>query len=191
MTPSDSHWPKLPDRTDDPEIKRGPRSRLIIKIAKAVTRGKAYNFLRVLSIDGRLVIPYLMWNARLMPRGKLDRKQTEAVIIRTAWLCRSEYEWTQHCAIGKQVGLTREQVAAAGPEPGSELFDEVTRTMLLAVEELLSDHRLTDASYDALRRSLPPARVQEYVMLVGTYAALAGSLNTFGAQLEGAWRHEA
>lgn len=187
MSTTEPTWPANPDRTGDPEIKRGLVSRGIIKAAKTVTRGKAFNFLRVLSIDGRLVIPYLLWNSRLMPRGKLDRKQTEAVIIRTAWLCNSEYEWTQHRSIGRSVGLTQEQVDAAGPDPGSELFDEPTRTMLLGASELLEDHRLSDTTYDALRASLPPARIQEYVMLVGTYAALAGSLNTFGAQLEDAW----
>ncbi len=123
-----------------------------------------------------------------MPRGKLPRKQTEAVILRTAWLCRSEYEWTQHRAIGLSVGLTNEQVAAAGPEPESELFDEQTRALLLGVSELLGEHRLSDETYESLRDSMPPKRILEYVMLVGTYSALAGALNTFGVQLEPAWR---
>lgn len=188
MSTPEGGWIAGPDRTRDPEIKRGPRSKLIIKVAKMVTRGKSFNFLRVLTIDGRLAIPYLLWNARLMPRGKLDRKLTEAVIIRTAWLCRSEYEWTQHCAIGRSVGLSAEQIAAAGPQPASDLFAEPLSTLLLAVEELLTEHRLSDQSYEQLRGQLPPARIQEYVMLVGTYAALAGSLNTFGAPLEGAWQ---
>jgi alkylhydroperoxidase family enzyme len=180
-------WPSGPDRTNDPEISRNPLSRLIIYAARRATRGRSYQFMRVLAISGRLHVPYLIWNSRLMPRGKLPRRQTEAVILRTAWLCGSEYEWTQHRAIGRGVGLTKEQVDAAGPEPDSEVFDAQTRTMLLGVEELLTHHRLSDVSYDALRAELSPALILEYVMLVGTYAALAGSLNTFGVPLEGAW----
>lgn len=180
-------WHKTPDRTNDPEIKRNPLSRAITAIAKKVTKGHSYNFMRVLSIDGRLHIPYLLWNSRLMPRGKLPRKQTEAVILRTAWLCGSEYEWTQHKAIGRGVGLSAEQVEAAGREPGSDLFDAQTQLMLGGVEELLTDHKLSDATYEALRAELPPKRILEYVMLVGTYSALAGALNSFGAPLEAAW----
>lgn len=187
MTDHEPNWYTGPDRTDDPEIKRGLIPKLVTRAAKKVTRGRSYEFMRVLAIDGRLFLPYLLWNSRLMPRGKLPRWQTEAVILRTAWLCRSEYEWTQHRAIGISVGLSKEQAEAAGPEPESELFDETTRAMLVGAAELLDQHKLSDATYETLRRSLPPKRVQEYVMLVGTYSALAGSLNTFGAQLEEAW----
>jgi 4-carboxymuconolactone decarboxylase len=180
-------WHFTPDRTEDPEIRRSLLSRLITAIAKKITKGRSYNFMRVLSINGRLHIPYLIWNSRVMPRGKLPRQQTEAVILRTAWLCGSEYEWTQHKAIGRGVGMTPEQIAAAGPEPASDHFDAQTKLMLGGVEELLTDHKLSDATYEALRAELPPKLILEYVMLVGTYSALAGALNSFGAPLESAW----
>jgi alkylhydroperoxidase family enzyme len=185
---TDPNWYAGPDRTDDPEIKRGLIPKLVTWGAKKFTKGRSYEFMRVLAIDGRLFLPYLLWNSRLMPRGKLPRWQTEAVILRTAWICRSEYEWTQHRAIGIAAGLSKEQAAAAGPEPESELFDATTRAMLVGAGELIEDHRLSDATYETLRGALAPKRVQEYIMLVGTYAALAGSLNTFGAQIEEAWR---
>lgn len=182
-----SNWLIGTDRTDDPQIKRALIPRLVTRAAARVTKGRSFHFMRVLSIDGRLFVPYLLWNSRLMPRGKLPRKETEAVILRTAWLCRSEYEWTQHRAIGLSVGLSKEQVEAAGPDPQSELFDEVTRDLLAGVGQLLEHHRLSDEVYESLRAAMPPKHILEYVMLVGTYAALAGSLNTFGVQLEPAW----
>jgi alkylhydroperoxidase family enzyme len=181
-------WYAAPDRTTDPEIHRSALSRAIVAGAKRVTKGRSYQFMRVLAINGRLHIPYLFWNSRVMPRGKLPRRQTEAVIIRTAWLCKSEYEWTQHKAIGRGVGLTREQVEAAGPDPASDLFDEQTRLLLAGVEELVVDHKLSDETYEALREFLAPKLVLEYVLLVGTYAALAGALSTFGVPLEDAWQ---
>ena len=185
---NDHQWNRGPDRTDDPEIRRNLLSRLLTEFAKRTTKAKSYNFMRVLAISGRLHVPYLIWNSRLMPNGKLPRPQTEAVILRTAWLCGSEYEWTQHRAIGRHAGLTREQVDAAGPEPASDVFDARTKLLLAGVPELLTDHKLSDETYDALRKQLPPKLIFEYVMLVGTYSALAGALNTFGAPLEDAWR---
>ena len=110
------------------------------------------------------------------------------MIIRVAWLCQSEYEWTQHKAIGRHNGFTKEQVEAAGPDPTSDLFDDEIKTLLAAVPELLEDHVLSDESYDALRAFLSPALILEFIMLVGTYSALAGALNTFGVPLEDAWR---
>jgi alkylhydroperoxidase family enzyme len=80
-------WHELPDRTDDPAIRRSLPQRAAIALAKRLTRGRSYQFLRVLSIDRRLFRPFLAFNLRLMPRGRLDRRDTEAVILRTAWLC--------------------------------------------------------------------------------------------------------
>lgn len=187
MMSESPNWHVGPDRTNDPEIKRNVLSRLITTVTARATKRKSYQFMRVLSINGRLHVPYLIWNSRLMPNGKLPRTQTEAVILRTAWLCRSEYEWTQHRAIGRRAGLTKEQVAAAGPDPASDVFDARTKLLLAGVPELLEEHKLSDATYDALRTELPPKLILEYVMLVGTYAALAGGLNTFGVPLEESW----
>lgn len=185
--PEQPNWRELPDRTSDAAIKRRAWQRGVIAGAKRATKGRSYQFLRVLSISPRLFRPYLLWNARLMPRGRLDRKLTEVVIIRTAWLCGSRYEWTQHRAIGKSVGLTEQQIDAAGAEPDSDVLDDRMRPLLAAIPELLDDHALAEDTHDRLREFLSPAELLEFIMLVGTYSALAGALNSFGAPLESAW----
>lgn len=184
------NWISRDDSTHDAGVKRRWHHRLIIAGAKRATKGRSYKFMEVLTISPRLFLPYLFWNSRLMPRGKLPREQTEAVIIRTAWLCGSKYEWTQHTAIGRGMGLSKEQVEAAGPEPESELFDEQTRALLRAVPELIEQHAIAPATEAELRGFLSPALLLEFVMLVGTYSGLAGALNTFGVPLEPAWRSD-
>lgn len=181
-------WHQLPDRTDDPRIRRSPLQRAVIALAKRATRGRSYQFMRVVSIDRRLFRPFLAFNLRLMPRGRLERHQTEALILRTAWLCGSKYEWTQHEAIGRRAGLSPEQIAAIGTDPESELFDQPTRLLLRIVPELLTDHALSADTYEELARHLAPARILEATMLVGNYAMLAGALNSFGVPLENAWQ---
>lgn len=185
--PAAPRWHELPDRTGDPAIRRVAWQRAAIALARRLSRGRSYEFLRVLSIDRRLFRPFIAFNARLMPRGRLDRRETEAVILRTARLCGSRYEWTQHRAIGRHVGLTAEQIEAIGADPESELLSEPTRVMLRAVGELLDRHALSPETYEALAARLPPARILELVMLVGNYAMLAGALNSFGVPLERAW----
>lgn len=188
LEPSEHNWHDLPDRTNDPQIKRWIFHRIAIALAKRGTRGRSYQFLRVVSIDRRLFRPFLLWNARLMPRGKLTRKQTEAVILRVGWLVRSKYEWTQHKAIGKGAGLTTEQIAAAASDPTNPVLDEHTRRLLAAVPELLEDHALRESTFEELAKFLTHAQILEFVMLVGNYAMLAGALNTFGVPLERAWQ---
>jgi alkylhydroperoxidase family enzyme len=187
---TEPRWHRLPDRTEDAAIRRSRPQRAAIALAKRLTSGRSYQFLRVLSIDRRLFRPFLAFNLRLMPRGRLDRRQTEAVILRTAWLCGSRYEWTQHSAIGRRVGLSAAQVEAIGADPESELLEESTRAMLRAVPELLERHALSPETYEQLAARLEPAQILELVMLVGNYAMLAGALNTFGVPLERAWEEQ-
>jgi len=182
-----SHWHEMPDRTEDSRIRRSPLHRGLIAIAKRATRGRSYQFMRVVSINRRLFRPFISFNARLMPMGKLERLDTEALILRTAWLCRSRYEWTQHNAIGRKAGLSAKQIEAIAADPRSQLLPEQTRLLLTIVPELLDDHALSEATYEALAQRFEPAEILEAVMLVGNYAMLAGALNSFGVPLEKAW----
>jgi len=180
-------WHDLPDRTEDPRIRRSPLHRGLIALARRVTRGRSFQFMRVISIDRRLLRPFLAFNMRLMPRGRLDRRDTEALILRTAWLCRSRYEWTQHVAIGRRAGLTEEQIEAIAADPASEALTDSMRLLLPIVPELLEQHALAAATYEVLARRFEPAQILEATMLVGNYAMLAGALNSFGVPLEEAW----
>jgi alkylhydroperoxidase family enzyme len=180
-------WRERPDRTEDPRIVRSRPQRLAIALARRATRGRSYQFLRVLSIDRRLFRPFLAFNLRLMPRGRLDRRETEALILRTAWLCGSRYEWTQHRAIGRRAGLSPEQIEAIAADPGSELLNQRTRRLLAIVPELLGDHAIAEPTHERLAADFTPAEILEATMLVGNYAMLAGALNSFGVPLESAW----
>lgn len=177
----------LPDRTGDPAISRSRLQRLAIALARRASKGRSYQFLRVLAIDRRLFRPYLAFNARLMPFGRLRRRDTEALILRTALLCGSRYEWTQHVGLARRAGLSAEQIEAIRSDPGSEALPELTRELLRAVPELLEGHALGEETYERLAAHLSPAEILEAVMLVGSYAMLAGALNTFGVPLEPAW----
>jgi len=178
----------VPDRTRDPRIKRTRFHRFVIAGMKLITRGRSYKFMNVVSINKRLFRPFISFNARLMPYGTLERTDTEAIILRTATICGSPYEWKQHEYIGSRAGLTAEQVELITNDPQSDQLDPRFAPLMTATGELLADRVLTDATWDELSKTYAPAQILEIVMLVGNYAMLAGALNTFGVTLEKAWR---
>lgn len=178
----------VPDRTYDPEIKRARRHLPVIAVMKMISRGRSYKFMSVVSINRRLFRPFLAWNLRLMPRGTLKRAETEAIILRTATVCGSRYEWKQHENIGKRVGLTDRQIELITNDPQSDELDAKFKPLMTATEEILANKVLSDATWDALRKNYAPAQILEIIMLIGNYAMLAGALNTFGVTLEKAWQ---
>lgn len=132
----------------------------------------------------RLYLPFVWLNARMMPAGQLTRRQTEIVILRVGWKTRSRYEWGQHVDIGQRIGLTAADIVRISQGPDAPGWDECERVMVQAVDELL-DHRVVgDATWRALGEHFSERLMIELILLVGTYAALAGALNSLGVQLE-------
>jgi 4-carboxymuconolactone decarboxylase len=116
--------------------------------------------------------------------GKLPTRDRELLILRSAWRCRSSYEWGQHVRLAKQAGISAEEIdrVAAGPDtPGWEPFD---RTLLAAVDELHDDACLTDATWATLASRYDERQMIELPMLVGQYHMLAFALNSLGVQRE-------
>src|SRR5207249_1486652 len=72
--------------------------------------------------------------------GEQPPRDRELLILRTAWNCRSEYEWGQHVRIGLAAGLAQEEIdrVPAGPAaPGWSPFDAA----LLRAADALPDAR--------------------------------------------------
>ena len=52
--------------------------------------------------------------------GKLPPRDRELLILRTAVLCRADYEWAQHTLIARSVGISEAEIeqARSGPDAG-------------------------------------------------------------------------
>src|SRR4029450_7774789 len=86
----------------------------------------------------RLFRAWLRFSAHLMPFGLLPRRDTELVILRVAWQCRSAYEWQQHVLLALRVGLTPDEIAGVPGDSPSGAFTERQRTLLAVCDEMLA-----------------------------------------------------
>src|SRR5690242_9835375 len=59
-----------------------------------------------------LFAAFQRYAGRLLMRSTLPDTTRETLILRTAYLCRAEYEWVQHVEIARRVGMTDEAIAA-------------------------------------------------------------------------------
>jgi AhpD family alkylhydroperoxidase len=126
----------------------------------------------------RLFRPWLRFASRLMPRGKLPRRDAELVILRVAALCECAYEWGHHERIARRFGLDRAAVERVREGQRADGWDARQLAMLRAVDELHVSRTLGDESWAALRAAgLTEAELIELPMLVGHYEMLAMTLN--------------
>jgi alkylhydroperoxidase family enzyme len=181
----------VPAQTSEPRIAPArprelrPLARTVAEIAGRVTGGGPPNILTTLGQHPRLFRAWLRYSARLMPFGSLPRRDTELVILRVAWQCRSAYEWQQHVSIALRVGLTPEEVAGVAEGSSAGGFTERQRALLAVSDELIGQRALSDATWSAVQASLSDREAIELCLLIGHYQGLASAIGGLGIQVEG------
>ena len=146
--------------------------------------GKVLNIFRTLAHAPKGLAAFLGWGSYILSRrNSLPPREREIVILRTGWLCRSGYEFAQHTRIGKLCGLSDDEIARIKQGPDAEGWTPLERAMLRACDELVTDHHVSDATWDDLSELGTKGRV-DLVMTVGQYTQVSMMLNSFGVQLE-------
>ena len=115
--------------------------------------------------------------------GKLPPRERELLILRTGWNCRAEYEWAQHVRIGRQTGLSDDEIARVAT-PSAAGFEGLDALLLLAADELHADACLSDETWAGLAAHYDTQQLIELPMLVGHYHMVAMTLNSLGVQLD-------
>jgi alkylhydroperoxidase family enzyme len=111
-------------------------------------------------------------------KGKLPPREREMVILRTAWLVRSPFEWGEHVGYGKKLGLTGEEIERITHGSTAPGWSEHDRAVLRAVEELIGDYAVSDETWKILARSWNEQQLIELPGLVGSYTLTAMIYNT-------------
>ncbi|MDN5745534.1 MAG: carboxymuconolactone decarboxylase family protein [Nocardioidaceae bacterium] len=119
---------------------------------------------------------WLHFAGRLMPGGRLSRRESELVIVRVAARRESIYELTQHRRLAKRAGLRREEIEAIESGRQQETFSARERLLLAATDELLATDDLSDNLWAELSVSFDEPERIEMLMLIGHYAMLATAL---------------
>lgn len=114
--------------------------------------------------------------------GELPPRARELAILRTGWNCRAEYEFGQHAALGRKVGISDEEIARVKTGPQAEGWTELEAAMLRATDELHSDACIIDETWALLAKHLNQSQLIEVPILVGQYHLVAYMLNSLGIQ---------
>jgi len=144
----------------------------------------AANLWTLMMRNMRLLRGMLFFASRLMPFGKLDRRDTELAILRVAWICRSRYEWGQHVDIGLRAGLTKEEIRRIPEGSESTGWSDRQRLIIKACDGMVKNHIVDDETMADLKQHYSHDLIIELLMLIGWYQGLAGVLNSSGIPLD-------
>ena len=148
--------------------------------------GRPLNLFTTLGRARGLFRGWLHFASRLMPFGRLARRDTELVILRVAHLRACEYERRHHLQIGRRAGLTDADFARVTEGPQAAGWSDRERAILQAVDELDAARSISDPTWEALRAQLDARRLVELVLLATHYEMLATVIATLGIEPDSA-----
>jgi alkylhydroperoxidase family enzyme len=147
-------------------------------------RPKGLNILGTFAHHPELAQAFFTFNGHVQLATTLTPRQRELLILRVAAYRQAPYEWAQHVLIGRDSGLTDEEIRRIGSEPGASSWNEVEGALLRAVDELLGDGAVADATWTVLAGALSTQQLLDVIFTVGAYATLAGMERSFGLELD-------
>jgi alkylhydroperoxidase family enzyme len=120
----------------------------------------------------------------LLFRGGLDARLRELAILRIGWVTRSEYEWTQHWRVSKQLGLPDDALLAVRDWRASTVLTDADRAVLAATDETLESGSISAATWAALEKHLSPEHRIELVAAIGNWRMFSSLLRSLEIPLE-------
>ena len=117
-------------------------------------------------------------------KTKLDPRLRQMAILRVGAITRTEYEYSHHIELGRQFGLSDDDIRAviAGPDTGS--FTEVERLVLTATDEATTGVGIGAETFKALQGHLDEAMLVELTMTISYYNGVVRMLNSLGIDVE-------
>lgn len=150
----------------------------------AVRSGELLNIFRTLAHQPALLKRFNVLGGAFLAKGVLPARERELVILRVGWNCRSVYEFGQHTLIGREAGLTDEEIAALATTRAAGPWSTEDEALIALADEICADDCASAVTFAALRRRWNDAELVELVALVGFYRMVSGFLNTMGVEPE-------
>ena len=147
-------------------------------------RPKGLNALGMLAHHPTLTAAFNAFNGHILFGSTITPRQRELLVLRVAARRDSAYEWAQHVVLAADAGLSPEEVERVRSDPGADGWCDLERALLAAVDELLDDARISDATWAVLAGELDDQQRMDVVFTVGAYDLIAMAFRTFDVELD-------
>lgn len=122
---------------------------------------------------------------RLLWEGQLDARLRELVIMRLGWATGSQYEWTQHWRVARQLGVEEADLLAVRDWRASDRFGPTEQAVLAATDDVLAGGAITTESWAQCAEALgEPALLVELVVVIANWQLFSCLLRSLQVPLE-------
>ena len=123
-----------------------PEDEMPEEIREALSKMPPLNLFRVLANTPASFREFMAMGGSILFRSDFDARKRELTILRVAHVTGSLYEWTQHVAFAKRVGVTDEEIEKVRADGPVTSLDEEGNLLCRVADEITRDVRLSDGA---------------------------------------------
>jgi alkylhydroperoxidase family enzyme len=118
--------------------------------------------------------------------SRLDPRLRELAILQVSYLARSAWGFSHHVRIGREVGLSDDEIRAVAEEiTGRQTkLEPLARAVLRAAREMTVDLVVSEQTFTTLRQELDNERLTDLVVTIAFYNGLVRLLETMQVDVE-------
>ncbi len=141
------------------------------------------NIARMLSYASTAISPFYVFSGALLDQLELDPKLRQLTILRVTHGIKAQYAWIQHVALAKVVGVSDEQIRSLqqGRVEGDH-FTTKEQLMLTFVDEVMQTPRVSDTTFEQMRRLFSSRELVELLLVVGCYWTVGRVMTTLDVE---------
>lgn len=123
-------------------------------------------------------------------RSKLDARLRQLAIMQVGWCARSSYEWSHHVQIGRDFGVSNDDIAALAVETdgGESGIEPLARLVLRGAREMWEGPGMSATTFESLRARLDTESLTDLVVIVAYYCGVVRILATLEVEVEPEWQ---
>jgi alkylhydroperoxidase family enzyme len=109
----------------------------------------------------------------------------ELIIMRLGWSTGSEYEWTQHWRVARQLGVEEDDLLAVRAWQASDRFGSIEQAVLAATDDVVATGAISESTWVRCSEAMPdPALLVELVVAIGNWSLFSSLLRSLKVPLE-------
>ena len=113
-------------------------------------------------------------------KSTLDSRLRELAILQVGWMEKSEYEFTHHVKIGKEFGVTDEDIQGLFLETEGKpsKLEPLARAILKGAREMVRQLAMSEATFAEIKKQLSDEHMTDLVLTIAFYCAVVRVLAT-------------
>ena len=123
--------------------------------------------------------------------SRLDPRLREMAILQVGYLTRSRYEYSHHIKIGRDFGVSDDDIRAIAAESEGHRsgLDPLSKAVLAAAREMATDIAISDSTFAALQKDLDNECLTDLAITVAFYCGVVRLLETLQIDVEDEYLH--